>query len=703
MTEVSAGDIKREIPEASGNPDLVSGLLRICQDYRLNSADLALEWDMLIMSANGKRRMTLESLADLEGRARDLAATKRLKVEKNAKQQFSSRPSTVGTYTKDNLSGLVGGTPPARSGRPGVSPHTATVTPPITSGTSSGLFSARPDAGKVLCTLNPDLGLLKAEEQPLLEVEEQANEAVAQAQQAQLEVVLEAQAPEWRLAQSRMWEKMEDRAQLLDAQVASLERALGALDGFPPLVSVVTTGAEEVMIVGRVCCEGEGKLNAQSIFLEGSRATSNACRVRLDLSACPHFALFPGQVVGVVGVNSVGHTFVARKVLPAMPPAAVAPAAAQQAASSNASPTDEQVHPVTLMTAAGPFTTTDDLTYSPLTALLAKAKEVRPDALVLVGPFVDEQHPLLAAGDLNVTYQELYERNVVARLSEFVETQMEENERNGTKVTQVVMIPSTRDVHHTPVYPQPALPSLCGVVPEHVLPFIHLAHNPASVRVGGVRVAAGSVDTLMLLGAQELARIPPPPAGQPKPDRMMRLASHLLQQRHMLPLFPAPSDERNPLPVDVCANLKAGALAAGLPDVLVCPSDLAPFAKIGHAGVLCLNPGRLTRKQAGGNYATVCVRPPPAAPLPPMALDKPVEEKEATAQPTPKAEAAEEPTVKAEIAEGATAPAEAATAMAAAAAPAATADALPAPCIVPAPADARRGLDTRVFVEVKRV
>ena len=53
MTEVSAGDIKREIPEASGNPDLVSGLLRICQDYRLNSADLALEWDMLIMSANG--------------------------------------------------------------------------------------------------------------------------------------------------------------------------------------------------------------------------------------------------------------------------------------------------------------------------------------------------------------------------------------------------------------------------------------------------------------------------------------------------------------------------------------------------------------------------------------------------------------------------------------------------------------------------
>lgn len=66
-----------------------------------------------------------------------------------------------------------------------------------------------------------------------------------------------------------------------------------------PLAAVVATGSEEVVVVGRVCCEGEGKLNLQSIFLEGSRASSNACRVRLDLSACPEFALFPGQAVAV--------------------------------------------------------------------------------------------------------------------------------------------------------------------------------------------------------------------------------------------------------------------------------------------------------------------------------------------------------------------------------------------------------------------
>ena len=264
MADVTtAQDVKREMPpEASANPDLVTCLVRLCQDYHLTAADLALEWDMLVMNANGKRRMTLESLSDLEGKAREVYATKRIKLEK---QQFSSRQS-IGTYNKDNLAGLINsgtGTPPNRAaGRPGVSPHTATITPPISS-SASGLFSARPDAGKVLCTLNPELGLLKAEEQPLLEVEEEANAAVAQAQQAQLEVTLEAEAPAWRLGETRMWEKMEERAKLLDSQVASFERALGALDGFPPLVSVVTTGAEEVMVVGRVCCEGEGKLNAQ--------------------------------------------------------------------------------------------------------------------------------------------------------------------------------------------------------------------------------------------------------------------------------------------------------------------------------------------------------------------------------------------------------------------------------------------------------
>ena len=36
--------------------------------------------------------------------------------------------------------------------------------------------------------------------------------------------------------------------------------------------------------MGRVCCDAEGRLNDQSVMLEGSAADSAGARVRLDLS-----------------------------------------------------------------------------------------------------------------------------------------------------------------------------------------------------------------------------------------------------------------------------------------------------------------------------------------------------------------------------------------------------------------------------------
>ena len=509
-----------------------------------------------------------------------------------------------------------------------------------------------------------------------------------------MEVEVEGGAFEEELAPSRMWERMDERARLLDAQLARFEAAVDGADGFPPLASVVATGPDEVTVVGRVCCEGEGKLNMQSIFLEGSRATSGARRVRLDLTDCPEFALFPGQLVACVGVNAIGRTFAATKVVATVP------------APQGAAPTPRVEQPTTLLAAAGPFTTTDDLTYAPLNELLRRAADAKPDALVLVGPFVDEAHPAVASGEVPVSFQELFERQVVVRLAEFIEGQMEAAEADPScRVSHVVLIPSHRDAAHSPIYPQTALDVPAALVPEHVQPYLHLCSNPTTVRIGGVRLAAGSVDAMMLLGQQELARTPVAAPDAPKPDRLARLASHLVQQRHLLPLFPAPSDERNPLPVDVVANVKAGGLAA-LPDVLLTPSDLAPFAKLGHGGVLAVNPGRLTRKAAGGNYATICLHPPPpeeeAAPAPEAAADA----AGADDAPPPAAAASE---ALSEVEKAALALGDAAGSAAAApsggseeAAAGAAGGASSAP-LMPAPADAPRGLDTRAFVEIKRI
>jgi DNA polymerase alpha subunit B len=54
----------------------------------------------------------------------------------------------------------------------------------------------------------------------------------------------------------------------------------------------------QVLFVGRVCCDGEGRLNEASAQLEGDIATSKGARVRLDLSRVPALRIFTGQVRG---------------------------------------------------------------------------------------------------------------------------------------------------------------------------------------------------------------------------------------------------------------------------------------------------------------------------------------------------------------------------------------------------------------------
>ena len=176
------------------------------------------------------------------------------------------------------------------------------------------------------------------------------------------------------------------RARLLDAQVAR-SRRLDGRDGFTCIASVVATGPDEVTVVGRVCCEGEGKLNMQSIFLEGSRATSGARRVRLDLTDCPEFALFPGQLVACVGVNAIGRTFVASRV--------------DHGARAGRRGSTPRVEQPTTSSRRRPAVHDDG---RPDVRAAQRAPPPRRRAgstrLVLVGPFVDEAHPAPRSGVL---------------------------------------------------------------------------------------------------------------------------------------------------------------------------------------------------------------------------------------------------------------------------------------------------------------
>lgn len=615
------------------DPALIRRLEALANAYGTNTDDLKNKYDVWSLNAANTRpanpTLSLDDLANFEQHAlRNKATLKEpntdasaAALKKSAPRPLEPRPRFSKESATDLMSlafaGAASATPAPKRLRPDprslASP--AAVGPGVASPGSS--FATRTDPGKVLVHLNAELGLATSAETP---------------------VAVELRDAHASGAADYMWERLEERARLMDEAVDALERELthrhdgarakgaadattttaaeaasagpaaadaaaaaadpepaaaepasgtaapaaAASDGSIPRVSaIISASPERATFVGRICCEGEGKLNPKSVFLEGSRRLSNGCRSRLDLSESQGYALFPGQVVALVGVNLLGHTILVERFLER---AAVA--------HPTAAPPPPPSAPFNIITATGPFTCTDDLSYAPLDELLRQAKRRHAAAVVLLGPFIDDAHPKLGDNRSPAPFPTLFASRVLRKLEDFVEAL-------GESAPQIVLVPSTRDAHHTPVFPQPPF----AAEASHR---IHFAPNPAQLNVGGVGLACCSADVLFALGASELALAPKD--GAVRPDRMARLASHVLQQRLFMPLLPPPIDrERGPMPVDQVGNLRHGALYKT--DILLMPSELAPFAKLVDGDTLCVNSGRLTRKQAGGNYAIIGVHP----------------------------------------------------------------------------------------------
>lgn len=52
---------------------------------------------------------------------------------------------------------------------------------------------------------------------------------------------------------------------------------------------------DSITVLGQVCCDSNGKLNAQSVLLEAGQEQGGR-QVQVDLSELKEFSLFPGQV-----------------------------------------------------------------------------------------------------------------------------------------------------------------------------------------------------------------------------------------------------------------------------------------------------------------------------------------------------------------------------------------------------------------------
>lgn len=340
---------------------------------------------------------------------------------------------------------------------------------------------------------------------------------------------------------------------------------------------------KEIIAVGRIGCDAlDGKLNTASMVLEVSRRAGAGLRVPLKTESLPSTQFFPGQIVALRGINPAGSYFTVHEVLsvPLLPQAASSPETFNQITEKVGG---LDAAPLNYLIASGPYTADDNLNFEPLNEICRKAAEQVADVLVLIGPFLDLEHPLLASGDFDLPEMKGVDPDT-ATLSTFfryaISTPIQELAHAVPSIT-ILMIPSVRDLASKHVsWPQEALPKKELGLPRQA----RMVSNPITLSLNETLLGISANDVLWELKTEEAT------GGRPETqDLFSRLCRYVIEQRHFMPVFPPSARSKLPRPgtesglaagamVDV-NYLKLGDWWNVRPDVLILPSALPPFVK----------------------------------------------------------------------------------------------------------------------------
>ena len=345
----------------------------------------------------------------------------------------------------------------------------------------------------------------------------------------------------------------------------------------------------EIIAVGRLASDSlEGKLNASSLLLETSRRTGAGLRVPLKVESVSH-EFFPGQIVAVRGINASGDYFSVNEVLevPLLPPAASLPSTIDglnERLGVEEGGLETAAHALSVLVSSGPYTADDNLAFEPLQALCEKAAESYVDVLVVVGPILDLEHPILSSGDFDLPDDPSIEPDQATLNDVFrvlIGTPLRHLTQKVPNIT-IILVPSIRDAVNKHVsWPQEPFDKRVLGLPKQA----KVVTNPVTVSLNEIVVGISAQDVLWDLRREEVK------VGRTKEnDIMARLPKHLIQQRHFFPLFP-PADRTSlpktgteeglatGMPLDVSYS-KLGEWLNVRPDMLITPSALSPFAKV---------------------------------------------------------------------------------------------------------------------------
>ncbi|CAB3377864.1 Hypothetical predicted protein [Cloeon dipterum] len=525
----------------------ISKCLDICDQYELDEEELAEQWVAFSASHLGWHNKVDEDIL-----ARMVAEMER---EKN-KAKSIAKPR-VSSQAKSNLSASIpsGYVTPQRA-KPVSrisSEHDSTLadfspasySPAIF--TPSGKKSASENSGKIVSEFGS------------------SNEATWKASNVR-RVSVESLATGSGVLTSQykhMFEPAHLTRAILSDRIDFLGEQLRKQNDLPEFSSLEEQHADDAVFVGRIsCCAEDLKLTANSVVI--TSASDKDAETPLNLQKVENYSHFTGQVVALLA-HRAGGKLVPSKVFTDV---GLKP-------SENPLSFDFSTGPMEIVVAAGPYTYSDALTYEPLQALTKYIIENKPHLVILCGPFVDSHQQHVQDSMMEGSYEQFFMRLLIDALGPL-----------AGQHTRIVVVASSRDAHHLPIYPSP--PYNLSAADKKALPDnVTLVSDPCLLDVGGLIIGVTSTDILKHIGPCEIS--------SQSSDRLGRLANHLLQQACFYPLHPAQTS----------IALEAWEKYAQMPvkpHVLVLPSDLRFFIK-NVDGSLVVNPERLAKGVGGGTFA----------------------------------------------------------------------------------------------------
>lgn len=161
------------------------------------------------------------------------------------------------------------------------------------------------------------------------------------------------------------------------------------IDLYNDLANVDVSNPTTIKCIGRVCSDSDCELTDTSTLLVGVDEMKLRT-VRMTFKRMGSYGLIPGQTIFARGLIPRGDTFFVDEIF------------AERTLAYAAAP--QLTENLNIVMAAGPFSLGDELNYEPLNELIAYCKQHKPDAVIMMGPFLDADHKSVVDCSMKMTF-----------------------------------------------------------------------------------------------------------------------------------------------------------------------------------------------------------------------------------------------------------------------------------------------------------